>query len=264
MRRREAAHDIGLVVRLLAISDLHLEMHADKGKAFIREVCQQQEAPDTAADVLVLAGDITHACHYENLKHVFEPLVKVYRNVVYVAGNHEFYRSSPRQVQHNLVRLRGEFPSVKVLDVEAVEIDGQRFVGGTMWFPDLNAPTAYKNCMNDFFQIKNFEPWVYERNRAFVQFLKETLRPADVVVTHHLPAKESTAPEFKYSALNCFFVSDCSALIAERQPRFWIHGHTHQRCNYRLGNTVVMANPLGYPSEAKSQRDFNLGLRVEV
>jgi Icc-related predicted phosphoesterase len=259
-------------MKLLAVSDLHLEMHADKGKAFIQEVCQQQAGTDTAADVLVLAGDITHACHYENLKHVFEPLVKAYRNVVYVAGNHEFYRSSPRQVQHNLGRLRGEFPSVKVLDGEAVEIEGQRFVGGTMWFPDLNSsipadwrsPSMYKSPLNDFFQIKDFEPWVYERNQAFVRFLKETLLPTDVVVTHHLPAKESIAHEFKHSALNCFFLSDCSALIMERQPALWIHGHTHHRCDYRLGNTVVLANPLGYPSEAKSQRDFDLGLRVEV
>jgi predicted phosphodiesterase len=56
------------------------------------------ENPDhspTGVDVLVLAGDITMARHYEDLASVFKPLARKYRHILYVPGNHEYYKSSP-------------------------------------------------------------------------------------------------------------------------------------------------------------------------
>ena len=47
-------------MKLQIMSDLHLEMHADRGAEFIREL------DPTGVDVLVLAGDITMARHYED------------------------------------------------------------------------------------------------------------------------------------------------------------------------------------------------------
>jgi predicted phosphodiesterase len=79
-------------MKLQIMSDLHLEMHADGGAAFIRAL------DPTGVDLLVLAGDITMAQHYEDLETVFEPLATKYHQILYVPGNHEYYRSSPKQV----------------------------------------------------------------------------------------------------------------------------------------------------------------------
>ena len=49
-------------MKLQIMSDLHFEMHADGGAELIRELDQ------TGVDVLVLAGDITMARHYEDLR----------------------------------------------------------------------------------------------------------------------------------------------------------------------------------------------------
>src|SRR5205814_1727426 len=79
-------------VRLQIMSDLHFEMHADGGAGLIRGL------DPTGVDVLVLAGDITMAGRPANLQSVFEPLAKKYRHILYVPGNHEYYRSSPTEV----------------------------------------------------------------------------------------------------------------------------------------------------------------------
>ena len=67
-------------MKLQIMSDLHFEMHADAGAKLIREL------DPTGVDVLVLAGDITMARHYEDLTSVFKPLARKYRHILYVPG----------------------------------------------------------------------------------------------------------------------------------------------------------------------------------
>src|SRR5450631_642840 len=118
-------------MRLHIMSDLHLEMHAEGGAELIRDL------DPTGVDVLVLAGDITMARHYEDLESVFKPLARKYRHVLYVPGNHEYYKSSPTDVARNLAQLTKNFPEVTVPENDTVVISGQRFIVGTMWFrPD--------------------------------------------------------------------------------------------------------------------------------
>ena len=79
-----------------------------------------------------------------------------------------------------------------------------------------------------------------------------------------MPAPESVPPRFARSAINAFFVSDMTSHMRELEPRLWIHGHTHDRCDYRLGDTRVVANPLGYPNELRSLEAFEPALCLEI
>jgi len=246
-------------VRIALMSDLHLEMHADRGDGFLAEL------DPTGVDILVLAGDVTMARFYETLEHVFRPLTAKYRQIIYLPGNHEYYRSSPRQVTHNLARLAWDFPTVHVLLNRAVTIEGQKFFGGTMWFPMDPAVAGYhKRSMNDFHLIEDFEPWVYEESARFQEAAQAEIDEHTVIVTHHLPAPQSIAPRYKGSALNAFFLCDMTALILERKPRLWIHGHTHYRADYVLGKTRIVCNPLGYPGEPESLMAFDPNLQLAV
>jgi hypothetical protein len=121
-----------------------------------------------------------------------------------------------------------------------------------------------KRFMNDFSMVQAFEPWVYDQNVAFEKALVTKTEPGDVVVTHHLPAPESVPPRFARSAINAFFVSDMTSHIRELQPKLWIHGQTHDRCDYVLAETRIVANPLGYPSESRSLQEFAPAFHVEV
>ena len=245
-------------MKLQIMSDLHLEMHADGGAELIREL------DPTGVDVLVLAGDITSARYYEDLENVFKPLARKYRHILYVPGNHEYYKSSPKQVTRNLARLMKEIPEVVMPDNGAVLIDNQRFVGGTMWFRPDPMGELNKRFMHDFALIQDFEPWVYDQNAAFEKALVTKTEPGDVVVTHHMPAPESVPPRFARSTMNAFFVSDMTSHVRDLQPKLWIHGHTHDRCDYVLAETRVVANPLGYPNEVRSLEAFEPAFHVEI
>jgi hypothetical protein len=54
--------------------------------------------------------------------------------------------------------------------------------------------------------------------------------------------------------MNAFFVCDMVPHVRERQPKVWIHGHSHDRCDYLLGKTRVVTNPHGYPNEIRPYR----------
>ncbi|HXJ21805.1 MAG TPA: metallophosphoesterase [Polyangia bacterium] len=245
-------------MKLHIMSDLHLEMHADGGAELIRGL------DPTGVDVLVLAGDITMARYYEDLESVFKPLAKKYRHILYVPGNHEYYKSSPGQVTRNLAKLTKAVPELVIPQNGTVVIAGQRFIAGTMWFRADPAAEHGKRVMHDFSLIKDFEPWVYEQNAAFEQVVIGRLKATDVVLTHHLPAPQSTPMRFARSIANAFFVCDMTSYIAERQPKLWIHGHTHDRYDYVLGKTRIVANPLGYPSEPKSLEAFEPAFQIEL
>ena len=89
------------------------------------------------------------------------------------------------------------------------------------------------------------------------------MQSTDVVVTHHLPAQASVAPKWQGSPLNPFFVHDQEPLIRARQPQLWVHGHTHTAGDVRVGQTRIVANPLGYVGQ-EAQDGFVDRLVVEV
>src|SRR5260221_2285820 len=245
-------------MKIQVMSDLHFEMHADGGAELIREL------DPTGVDVLVLAGDITTARYYEDLASVFKPLARKYRRILYVPGNHEYYKSSPGQVARNLARLTKEFTGIVIPENDIAVIGGQRFIAGSMWFRPDPAAEPTKRFMNDFSLIQGFEPWVYEQNAAFEKVLAAHVDANDVVVTHQLPAFDSVPARFARSAMNAFFVCDMASYVRERQPKLWIHGHSHDRCDYLLGKTRVVANPLGYPNEPGSLEAFEAAFQVTV
>lgn len=86
-----------------------------------------------------------------------------------------------------------------------------------------------------------------------VAWLEECFaRPHDgptVVVTHFAPTQLSIHPRFADSPLNACFVSELEENIARWQPALWMHGHTHDSFDYRVGNTRMVCNPRGYSKE---------------
>ena len=212
-------------------SDLHLEFGSNA--KIVR---------NTAADVLVLAGDITVGAGY--IEAALEQFAARFPQVVYVLGNHELYGASYKGVR---ARLAGLPKNVHLLDNEIVTLYGYRFLGSTMWFPQPKR--ADENDLSDFSSIYDFNPWVYEQNAASVKWLCENVILGDVVVTHHLPSHRSVHARYVGSALNEFFVCDVERVIELRRPSLWIHGHTHQSCDYRLNETRVVCNPYGYKGQ---------------
>jgi Icc-related predicted phosphoesterase len=89
-----------------------------------------------------------------------------------------------------------------------------------------------------------------------------------VVVTHHLPHPGSIHPRFADDALTPAFCSDLSELVESSGAVLWVHGHTHESCDYVAGGTRVVCNPKGYGPIRQGGRyenmNFDPGLAIEI
>src|SRR3984957_5632434 len=102
-------------MRAHILSDLHLEF------GFV-------EIPPAGADVVILAGDIDLGRKGRTWAREHFPGVPV----IYVLGNHEFYRHSLPELTKTL-RRETEGSHIHLLEDSAVEINGYTFLGCTLW-----------------------------------------------------------------------------------------------------------------------------------
>lgn len=253
-------------VNVQLLSDLHLEHiehhHCTNLGRSVEDFFDTLDP--SGVDVLVLAGDITSS---RRLRTDLAHFCDLYPQVVYLPGNHEYYGTSWAAVDQALADVGAKNPNFHLLMNTAITVSGVRFVGGTLWFPKPDNTTRARGgiYMNDFNLIGAFEPRVYDEHKQCVAALEAYLAEADVVVTHHLPAHACTAPVFKDSPLDHFFCHDMTPLIEKHQPPLWLYGHTHCRMDNHIGKTRLVANPLGYPTEAyKGYAPFNPKLVFEV
>ena len=131
-------------MRIAVISDLHLDF---------------AQLPETSidADVLVVAGDV--ALLTRAIPWVAENFGRQVPHIIYVPGNHEFYRGGPKSGEANtyyedqmsrgreLAALLSLDYGIHLLQNDAVIIDDVRFVGGTMWSDWSLLPAGWSRRM---------------------------------------------------------------------------------------------------------------------
>jgi Icc-related predicted phosphoesterase len=228
-----------MTMRIQLLSDLHFEFHSDNGRSFVESLDPE------GVDVLVLAGDIAVG---EDLPDALGLLCQRFRDatVIYVHGNHEFYRSSLERVRQLTRKARDENRNLTWLDTSGTTVGGISFWGTPLWFPHLVTEPSLKRLLNDFAEIEDFESWVYRENQEAVGFLLDHVLPLDIVITHHLPSQLCVSPRHRGDALNPFFVCDMTDFIVRRQPGLWLHGHIHDSGDIKIGKTRLVCNPFGY------------------
>jgi len=231
--------------------------------------------PVVGADVVVLAGDI----HVNNrgLQWIFDQNFEV--PVLYVLGNHEFYREQfPGLIDQ--LKAEAEGTNVRVLENDSVEIGGYRFFGCTFWsdmelLDDQHTSSmAAADFMNDYRLIRlsntnrrlspsDTKAWHFKSVRKLTEFLKAGEPEKSIVVTHHAPSIQSIANRYRVYPVSAAFASNMDDFILEHQPFLWIHGHTHESFDYRIGKTRIVCNPRGYASTAENNNfrpDFTVGV----
>ncbi len=205
--------------------------------------------------------------------------------IIYVPGNHCFYRGLPGSGEENtwyedqMARARemAESLGITLLQNESVVIDDGsgallRFIGATMW-PDFSVRPAgwsIKDAMsqskkgwtehggrwgrdfhNDFREIRYGGPAsqmlaLHRESRAF--FEAELAKPFDgetVCVSHMAPSRQSLAPG--HPTHDWLYAASLEHLMeGDNAPALWLHGHIHANRDYVIGNTRVVANPRGY------------------
>jgi predicted phosphodiesterase len=247
-------------VKLHILNDLHTEF-------------EDFAPPLTDADVVILAGDI--GVGPEGLYWAERRFPD--RHVIYVPGNHEFYRHDIALV----AELKACAPQhIHVLDDDAVVVGGVRFLGSILWtdfalFGEAQRSLAMqvaRRRVTDFSLIRYhgrcFAPEDAGARHAasrdwLAARLAETCDGRTVVVTHHAPSARSVHPRYAENPLSPAFASNLEALMDGRHAALWVHGHMHESFDYAVHGTRIVCNPRGYAPQALNP-DFRPGWVVEI
>jgi hypothetical protein len=274
-------------MRIQSFSDLHADWRAPK----------PIEIGD-GVDVVVVPGDVGEGAR--NSFVALRRIVPLAVPIVFVMGNHEYYR---RFFFEELQEARVAAPDFNVILLEqdvAVVGGAIRFVGATGWtdyrlFGDGRMPAAMANArdtMNDHKRIGwRKKPWgrfrpqeaanLHSRARDFIrEAINTPFAGPTVVVTHHAPSLLSVPERWKNDILTAAYASSIAhdllavasnyagAAVASdgagaSPPRVdcWFHGHVHVRADYRIGATRMICNAHGYADEVPA---FDPRLIVEI
>lgn len=229
-------------LKLQIMSDLHFEYHSDAGETWIKQL------DPSNVDVLILAGDIGEV-YGDCLKKALMLFCELYPEVIFVPGNHEYYRSSILEVERALKEF-SQIENLHILNRKQTVIKGQRFVGATLWFTKRDDPahSMWQLRLNDFHKIKgDFEAWVYQEAKKDAAYLNSTVRTGDIVVTHHIPSRRGVAPRWQDSieGFGRFFVHTLPEKVISK-AQLWCHGHGHDSVRTDQGDHTLLANPFGY------------------
>lgn len=233
-------------MRIALISDLHFDnssWSAKLNQILFSNLKEQQE--QMRSNVCIVAGDV---CQAINLLSYLEQICKIFPQVIYIAGNHEYYRNSFGQadqiIEKIIVKLQAKY-AIYWLENEMLPLFGVNFIGTTLWFSHIEEDRNIKN-FNDFKYIRTFADEFNDRHKKAVGFLWNNIHKRDIVITHHAPSYQSVHPSYIGDYKNKFFCSNLDDLIVETQPAFWFHGHMHTSYAGKLGETAIIRNPRGY------------------
>lgn len=250
-------------------------------------------------DVCVLAGDIGLIDTPSTLARIKQWIPR-FKKVIHICGNHEYYGSS-------ILRARPKLRTEIMKDVVGAEhigindvvvrVDNVSFICATLWTDYYRGNPlimqTVRNALNDYRYIRtgNFgEPYlrrinphdIFNEHCISKNFIFEAIKQEKmidgqkiVVVTHHAPTTLSIHESYKGDPVNWGYCSDLWNDIADAQPDYWVHGHTHFTFDYTVEKTRVLTNPRGYarkvqagygeaPFFVNENAEFNPTLRIEV
>lgn len=237
-------------LRARVCSDLHLD------------TCALQKSSLPPADLAIVAGDVRNGQPLRVIADLLalfdEPLI------LFTPGNHEGYDERDWDDMVESLRGASQGTRVRVLSRNAIEHQGRRFVGATLWtdfrlFGSAKAASAKEltaqalaradygriRIKGELIQPEDTELW----HRLDLAWLKaELAQPFDgpsIAITHHAPSQRSVAPLYARDLVSAAFASRLPEALLS-QARVWIHGHMHSCFDYMEGACRVICNPRGY------------------
>ncbi len=244
-------------MKIHVLSDLHLEFSKPS-----------ERLGDVASDVVVLAGDI----HMGALGIAWAAKTWLDRPVIYVPGNHEYYRNVYESTQLAMRAEAANYDNIFILDRGSLVIDDVLFAGATLWtdFQYLepgNGALAERSMqfastrMNDFVGLIRKDKVCAESKHITTftardsvdictldhAYLQEVLSKKSaelealfqvpcirkrVAISHHLPSALSVSDQYADSELTPAFASRFERTV--QLADLWIHGHTHDSMDYYL------------------------------
>jgi Icc-related predicted phosphoesterase len=200
-------------LRIAAMGDLHVrEDNASSYRELFGEISRE-------ADVLVLAGDLTDLGKPKEAELLAQDLKACSIPVIGVLGNHDYECGSPEEVTQ-ILREAG----MKVLDGQAVEIDGVGFVGVKGFAGGFG-----RRMLGSFGEpaIKQFVAETMNEAMRLENAMRTVRSKRSVVILHYAPVVDTI--ESEPLEIQPFLGS---SRLAETIDRFKVsaivHGHAHR------------------------------------
>lgn len=246
------------------VSDLHIEYMSN-------------DSPDPlslitpSAENLILAGDIGSFYKYNQLKTFLIKLCKHFKVVIYIPGNHEYYKINgylPQKMSvllHNFVILEKYIDNLYVLNRSSAQIGDVCIVGCTLWSnPKIHIP-------HYIVRIPEMTTYNYTKKyKKDLEYIKKMIKYSQkknvklLVVTHYCPTYSviTTRKKIndKYISL---YASDLDTLLTKEQVHTWVCGHIH--INFDLittGGTHLVGNQFGKPKDKITNYKKNFVIEV--
>ena len=247
-------------MRFQLVSDIHLERYD--------ELPDLKNFLEVSAPNLVLAGDICFILH-KNYIPFFEKIAKLYDNIFYVFGNHEYYvnwdnggiEGHTFDTIHELaIQKLKHLKNVFIMNNRSIVIDDLAIIGTPLWcnfsFDDYRKKHV-KYINNDLFLL--YKNKICPKDsviRSIHKFQKKWLeyeinkfkhKKMILVITHYLPSIKCIPDKYKNDEDNDQFYSNLEHLV--EKVNLWVCGHTHVPIVAHVNKTPIIINPKGNPGE---------------
>ena len=251
------------MLELQICSDLHIEYKSD-------EIPDPLDYITPKADILILAGDIGSFYKIEQLKGFLKKLCPLFKNVIYVPGNQEYYMVNNYEplpmykLLNNMYEVEAEIKNLYVLNQSSIIIDNICITGCTLWsnlkinipkfivrINGINNEIYNKKYINDLNYIEKMIKYCSKNNLKLV------------VVTHYCPTYkvlENSSKTDKYVSL---YTSELDYLLDYKMVNTWICGHIHTNFDFITNNgTRVVGNQKGKPKDKIN--DFSKNFIIKI
>jgi predicted phosphohydrolase len=229
------------------VSDIHLECQDEN-----IDYTKMLEKPQHENSVLVCCGDICTVYMYNRLLNFFKYASNLYKYIIYVPGNCEYYK--PKSCKKTLTftklnqlldSISNTYNNVHVLINNSIIINDYLITGSILW-------SRINYDLPLHFRIAGFNKEIYNRkNKYCIQYIKEQIQYAKenslkhVVITHYPPSKEclidpGTNKKDKYKTM---YYNNLDGLFDNKLT--WIYGHCHNNKNFNISNTNLVCNQYG-------------------
>jgi Icc-related predicted phosphoesterase len=246
------------------LSDIHQEFLLHYSKDGLYKAEPHEDDKET---VMIIAGDYALAKYNEVMPLLLKELSHQFMAVVYVLGNHEYWKGSLSTAALKIKEHAEPLGNVHVLDQEFVQFEHVTVIGATLWTDmQYHNPLVIHNAKSTMMDYKKIRIGTvsdpYRRKLAVEDTIMTHLRHREyifaqvdeakargdkvVVVSHHGPTWKSVNEKFQGSSINGAYVSALEDLILDHEPDVWCHGHVHDNCDYMVGDCRVVVNPRGY------------------
>jgi predicted phosphodiesterase len=252
------------------VSDTHFEHWlpnpgADT-KTFLYQVLPWHDSDPHST--LILAGDISS--HPVQRRDMLNEASARFKEIIYVAGNHEHYGGRLDTWNEEATALEAQFNNVHISrqnEAMSFEPDDLQVLYATMWAPYGKTDPLREMKLNNTSDCHWIQKDVWSRRSCAKDYQEMYTKELDslrelckishsinqkcAVVTHHVPSLKMRHPRFPEDVSDDMFMApEAEAFMYEDwAPKFWFFGHTHKAWDIQIGNTRCISNPYGYPNE---------------